>query len=134
VSIKDGVNDAPALSAADIGVAMGAGAALAMESADVTLLDSNLEKIEYCIALGRRVTNVIEQNVIFSLLVKFVVLVLAVTGWTNLWAAIASDVGSMLIVTLNAMKILPPQQQHRHPRKENRMAKNEDIEALISQE
>jgi Zn2+/Cd2+-exporting ATPase len=112
---------------------MGAGAALAMESADVTLLDSNLEKIEYCIALGRRVTNVIEQNVTFSLVVKFVVLVLAVMGWTNLWAAIASDVGSMLIVTLNAMKILPPPQHRRRSRKDIRMSNNNsDIENPIS--
>ena len=88
---------------------MGEGAALSMETADVTLLDSNLEKMEYSIRMGRRVTSKIVQNVIFSVVVKFVVLGFALSGKTQLWAAIGSDVGAMLVVTLNAMALLPRQ-------------------------
>lgn len=86
---------------------MGEGAALSMETADITLMDSDLRKIEYGIRMGRRVTNKIAQNVVFSIVVKAVVLVFALLGKAELWAAIASDVGAMLVVTLNAMTLLP---------------------------
>jgi magnesium-transporting ATPase (P-type) len=99
----------PALAVADVGVSMGegVGTALAMEMSDVTLMDSNLQKLEYVLNMGTRVVFTIQENICMSLACKVLVVVLTFAGYMTLLYAIVSDVGVMLLVTLNGMKLLP---------------------------